>query len=490
MARLRGSRRPRWRPEPGDTVDAARLRAEITGHEAAAGGVLRFEGLRVRGSLDLSRRRVDAGLELVDCVFEEPVRCAELTVASLDLTGSTLPALHAARLAVDGDLRLSGARLGGGTPVPRPLAGPPAAGDGPRVPRRLPEDATSAALELADAAIDGNLFAEQLTVADAAPWSVLAPRLNVSGSVHARGLTASGALYLRDARITHALNLNGADVGGLDGTGLACGRGLYADWGFRSAGQVLLRAAVIDGVVTFHDSVIGAPAGALLLSRLRVPRLRLDLREAPAGDVVLQDAAVDVLVDSAATWPAPGRLNLQGFTYKRLETAGPATGADVRARVDWLTRDPNAGAGSFEQLATSYEGAGDERSARTVRHARERHVRRLDRLSGRAWGLLQDLLFGYGYAPRRALVWLLCLAAAGSLWFANHEPRAVGGSGQRAWDPVLYSVDLLIPVASLGYRGSWDPQGVGKAVAVFLVVSGWTLATAVLAGARRVIGRG
>lgn len=135
----------------------------------------------------------------------------------------------------------------------------------------------------------------------------------MSGSVHARGLVASGALYLRDAQIAYALNLNGADVGGLDGTGIACGRGLYADWGFRSTGQVLLRAAAIEGVVTFHDSVIGGPTGALLLSRLRVPRLRLDLREPPAGAVVLQDAAVDVLVDSAATWPAPGRLNLEGF---------------------------------------------------------------------------------------------------------------------------------------------------------------------------------
>ncbi|MFD3562832.1 hypothetical protein ACFWVU_24625 [Streptomyces sp. NPDC058686] len=490
MARLRGSRRPRWRPAPGDTVDAARLREEITGHEDGTGGPLRYEGLRVRGRLDLSRCRVDTVLELVDCVFDEPPRFTELTVSALDLSGSKMPALHANRITVDGDLRLSGATLGSGTPVPRPLTGPPAAGDGPRVPRRLPEDSTSAVLELADAAIDGNLVVEQLTVADAGPWSLLAPRLNVSGSVHARGLTASGALYLRDASIAYALNLNGADVGGLDGTGLACGRGLYADWGFRSAGQVLLRAAVIEGVATFHDSVIGAPAGALLLSRLRVPRLRLDLREPPAGAVVLQDAAVDVLVDSAATWPAAGRLNLEGFTYKRLETAGPPESADVRARIGWLTRDPNAGAGSFEQLATSYESAGDERSARTVRHARERHVRRLDRLSGRVWGLLQDLLFGYGYAPRRALLWLLSLAAAGSLWFAYHEPRAVGGSGQRAWDPVLYSVDLLIPVASLGYRGSWDPQGAGKAVAVLLVASGWTLATAVLAGARRIIGRG
>jgi hypothetical protein len=239
-------------------------------------------------------------------------------------------------------------------------------------------------------------------------------------------------------------------------------------------------------VVTFHDSVLAEPAGSLLLSRVRVPRLRLDLREPPAGPVILQDAAVDVLVDSEDTWPDRGALSLEGFTYKRLETAEPVA---VRTRIGWLTRDQRAGAGAFEQLATSYETIGDERAARTVRHARERHLRRHDRLSGRIWGVVQDVLFGYGYAPRRALVWLLLLAAAGSLWFWNHPPPAAGGDTRRHWDPVLYSLDLLVPVASLGYRGGWDPTGVDKAVAVFLVVSGWTLVTAVIAGARRVLGR-
>jgi hypothetical protein len=88
------------------------------------------------------------------------------------------------------------------------------------------------------------------------------------------------------------------------------------------------------------------------------------------------------------------------------------------------------------------------------------------------------------------LLWLLLLAAAGSLWFWNHPPGPAGPDARRAWDPVLYSFGLLVPVASLGYRGAWDPTGFGKAVAVFLTVSGWILATAVVAGARRILGRG
>jgi hypothetical protein len=486
MARRRGIRRSGRLPVRGATVDASRLREAINGHTAEHGEPLRFEGLRVRGPLDLSRCRLDGGLALVDCAFDTAVQLTELSVRTLDLSGCSMPALYGDRMAVDGELLLTRARLGNGATQPRPLLDPAAANPGVRGPRRAREGVTAGVLQLADARITGNLNLEDLDVADSDAWSLFAPRLDIGGSLHARGLRTTGALYLRHARVTHAVSLNGAAVGGLDATGLGCGAGLYADWGFRSSGQVLLRAADVGGVVTFHDSVLAEPAGSLLLSRLRVPRLRLDLRQPPAGPVVLQDATVDVLVDSEDTWPAAGDLAIEGFSYKRLESPRPV---DVRSRLAWLARDARLGAGPFEQLALSYESVGDERAARTVRHARERHLRRHDRLTGRVWGLIQDALFGYGYAPRRAMTWLLSLAAAGSLWFAHHPPRPVGGDTQRAWDPVLYSLDLIVPIASLGYRGAWDPEGADKAVAVFLVVSGWTLATAVIAGARRVIGR-
>ncbi|GAA1422148.1 oxidoreductase [Streptomyces thermospinosisporus] len=486
MARLGGSRRTRRALRSGE-IDAGTLCDLITERGTDDGQpVQRYEGLRITGALRLDRRRIATALSLVNCVFEEPVDLTGLTVPSLDLSGSTLPGLRADRLTVDGELRLAGTRVGDGTGDPRPMADPTDSRTGRRAPRRLYEDSATAAVRLTDAHIAGNLVVEGLTVADDSPWSLLAPRLTVEGSLHGRGLMANGALYLRDARVTHAVNLHAADVGGIDATGIVC-TGFYADWGFRSTGQVLLRAAEVAGVVTFHDAVLAAPAGSLLCGRLRVPRLRLDLREPPAGKVVLQDAAVDVLVDSEATWPAPGALSLEGFTYQRLETERPV---GLRARVAWLTRDPRAGARAFEQLARSYESGGDERSARAVRHAKERHLSRNDRLTGRIWGLVQDVLFGYGYAPRRALLWLLSLVALGSAWFASHPPRPVGGDSRRAWDPVLYSLDLLIPVASLGHRGAWDPTGPSKAVALLLVVSGWVLATAVIAGARRVLGRG
>ncbi|MHB9848085.1 hypothetical protein ACSYGO_02450 [Streptomyces krungchingensis] len=470
----------------GRPIGASRLEAAVVGHDPAS-GPFRLRGARVVGPVDLTHRQLAFALEFVECRFTDSLDLRGLSAGSLDLGASHLPALVADGLAVEGDVRLAGCRIGAepGSPVPLGAEARPVR-DGVRAPRRVAEASAEAPLRLADARIAGNLVAEELALFSTGPWSCFAPRLRVDGAVQGQALTATGALYLRDARVGHALGLNGARVGGLDATGLACGRGFYADWGFHTSGQVLLRGATVESVVTFHDATLAGPHAGLVLGRLTTPRLRLDLRGAPEGRIVLRDAHVGALVDDPSAWPRAGNLDIEGLVYKRLGSTSPL---DVKGRLGWLALDQEAGVSVFEQLALSYQSSGDERAARTVRHARERHLRRGDRLTGRIWGTVQDVLFGYGYAPRRALLWLLALVAAGSSWFSVRTPAPVGGSGQRAFDPVLYCVDLLVPVVSLGYRSAFDPAGWDKAVAVFLIVSGWLLATAVISGASRALGR-
>jgi hypothetical protein len=249
---------------------------------------------------------------------------------------------------------------------------------------------------------------------------------------------------------------------------------------------VRLRGATVGSVVTFHDAVLTAPAGAAVLTRLSTPRLRVDFRTNSAGALILRDARIGSYVDSPGSWPTAGGLDVEGLTYDRL---GSTEHVGVKERLQWLARDGAATGGSFEQLALSYQRAGDERSARIVRHARERRMRRSEHLPGRVWGALQDVLFGYGYAPGRALVWLVLLVGAGAGWFATHVPEPVRGGSRRGWDPLLYTLDLIVPVAGLGQRAAWDPTGADKAVAVLLILAGWLLATAVVAGARRALSR-
>lgn len=196
MARRRGSWRTRRPAGLSGTVEAATLHAAITAHRPGGGPAPRYEGLHVTGTLDLSHCRLDTALALVDCVFEEPVDLTQLALSALDLSGSVLPALHADRVVVEGEVRLTGTRLGDAGEERIPLLDPATDPDGVRVPRRIQEGATAGVLRLADARIGGNLVAEELTVTGTAAWSLLAPRLTVGGSVHARGLKASGALYL------------------------------------------------------------------------------------------------------------------------------------------------------------------------------------------------------------------------------------------------------------------------------------------------------
>ncbi|GGL64701.1 oxidoreductase [Streptomyces fumigatiscleroticus] len=469
----------------GREIDGARLAAYLR-RAASRAGHVRIEGARCRGPVDLRKARLEAHLELVDCHFHDELLLADAVVDSLDLTGSRLAALHADGVRVGGDLVLRGTRIGPVPAAPVPLSDPGTDGDRVTVPRRVPEDAAGAPLGLVAARIDGGLVLERAELGGTGTWALFAPRVTVGDSLRAGGLRSRGALYLRDARISHSLLLDRASVGAVDATGLRCDGGFYADWGFSCAGPVRLRGAEVGRVVTFHDALLAPPAGAAVLTRLRTPRLRVDFRARPAGALVLRDARIGSYVDSPAGWPAPGALDVEGLTYDRLGSTAPV---GVRERLAWLARDAGAGAGSFEQLALSYQRAGDERSARLVRHARERRMRRSERLPGRVWGAVQNVLFGYGYAPGRALAWLLALVAAGSAWFAAHPPAPAGGGPRRSWDPVLYTLDLIVPVAGLGQRTAWDPAGAGRAVAVLLILAGWLLATAVVAGASRALSR-
>ncbi|MFJ5272832.1 hypothetical protein [Streptomyces sp. NPDC088358] len=478
---VRGLRRDIAR---GREIDGVRFAAYVLRAAARTQRVL-IAGARCTGTVDLRQAVLDAHLEFVNCVFDGEIRLSGAVVNSLDLSGSRVTTLLADGLRVRGDLVLREARIGTAT------AAAPFVDfrtDGDRVPaaRRVSEELTTAPLRLVAAHVDGALVLERTVLGGPGPWALFAPRMTVGDSLRASGMESSGGLYLRDGQVSHSLLFEGASVTAIDATGLRCDGGFYADWGFSCSGPVRLRSAEVAGIVTFHDAVLGAPAGAAILTRLRTARLRVDFRTNPAGAVVLRDARIGSYVDAPGSWPAEGALDVEGLTYDRLGSVEPV---GVKERLAWLARDGAATAGSFEQLALSYQRTGDERSARVVRRARERRTRRSERLPARAWGAVQDALFGYGYAPGRALVWLIVLVGAGSAWFATHAPPPVKGGTQRNWDPVLYTLDLIVPVAGLGQRTAWDPAGVDKVVAVLLILAGWLLATSVVAGASRLLSR-
>ncbi|HET6290675.1 MAG TPA: hypothetical protein VFG15_28510 [Amycolatopsis sp.] len=76
------------------------------------------------------------------------------------------------------------------------------------------------------------------------------------------------------------------------------------------------------------------------------------------------------------------------------------------------------------------------------------------------------------------------MVGTGGWWFSGHPVRPLKQN-----EHPTYALDLVVPVVDLGQEKAWDPVGTDKMVAMALVVAGWLLATAVVAGARRLLSR-
>jgi hypothetical protein len=121
--------------------------------------------------------------------------------------------------------------------------------------------------------------------------------------------------------------------------------------------------------------------------------------------------------------------------------------------------------------------------------AKQRKRRTTLPLYARFWGLLQDWTVGYGYRPARAGFWLLTLLVAGATVFAVHHPPAVEKGKGPAFNAVMYTLDLLLPLIDFGQEKAFQPSGGGQWVAYGLIVAGWVLATTIAAGITRALSR-
>ncbi|GIE92091.1 hypothetical protein [Actinoplanes regularis] len=75
------------------------------------------------------------------------------------------------------------------------------------------------------------------------------------------------------------------------------------------------------------------------------------------------------------------------------------------------------------------------------------------------------------------------MIAASTAWFGPLQPVKLGEAP--TWDRFLYSLDLLVPLVSIGHDQAWDPVGADKAVTVAVMAAGWILAATVIAGVSR-----
>jgi hypothetical protein len=438
------------------------LGAHISGHLICSGATL---ASRERPALNGTRITVDQSM-ICNARFtafgEVCLRGAHI-LGDLDFSGANLVnpdgrALSAGRLAVDQDL----------------ICGPGFTARGE--------------ILLIGAHIGGDLDMGGAALANANGPAVYANRLSVGQSMFCRaGFSASGEVRLLGASVGGRLSFATASLANPGGIALQAERltvaqDIFFTEGMTAAGEIRLPGARVGGNADFTGcKTPGSGSGiSLILTELQAASLILRPQAAPE-EADLTGAAVGRLADEPASWPS--QLRLRGFTYAALDEKEKVS---VRERLGWLTRDRDGYSPQpYEQLAAVYRREGREQDAREVAIARQRVRRRTLALPGRLWSLLLDVAIGYGYRTWLAGVWLLGWWAVGTLVFAAAYPHhlipAAPNAPHPAFQPVIYALDVLLPVVDLNQQEFWIPQGLARWFAWASILAGWLLATAIVA---------
>lgn len=457
-----------WGPER--SVRAEVVRAVLLGGPRRDGEIaaLRMTGARITGQLNLRYASADCPILLGDCSFDEVPNLYGAQFRQLNLGGSALPGLIASTVRIDGVLRLTGCRVRG-------------------------------AVRLAGARISGALFLDRAEITDArdgAPDTTVEPeallQLNhvaVGDDLWAPGLRVDGLLRLAGATVTGTVNLDDTVLTApgrtaLDAETLSVGTDLRA-MRMRVEGRVDLRGARIPGQLNLAYARLSQPGGvALRASSCVVGELWLREAAPVEGAVNLRRSQMELLHVAPEVWPASVRLD--GLTYGTLAPHEPAG-----RRLAVLERDGDGYVPyAYEQLTASYRRIGDDAAARTVLLAKQRRQRRGLPWYARLWGHVQDLTVGYGFRPMRAVSWMLSLLLVASAAYATHRPRALKADESPDFNPVFYSLDLLLPIIDFGQERAYTPEGDWhQGLAYVLIITGWILATTVIAGVTRAISR-
>lgn len=397
----------------------------------------------------------------------------------------------------------------------------------------------SGQLRLADVRVGGNLLARHVVLHHPGRDVFSARRSRVSGNVEMsysrmtgtlqlQGMQVGGNLELYDSQITepaerrtrsYSVDMRSAGIG----RDMLCSR--YGAEGFLAAGGVNLEGAVVARRINFSGARLASLPELAEVPGER-PRLRgialdasdvvadeliLTPAEAPEGRVILRRSRCATLDDNPQLWAATCGVQLEDFRYDALRKPIPLDAdGEVDLRIERLrTAMRGYRPGPYDQLAAMLRASGNEEHASTVLIRKQQYRYEALGLGAQMlrpgitlWSWMQRAMVGYGYRPMRALSWLFALLVAGSVWFglgASVCPDDIVQIAARCpvnkddvgleWNPVLYTVDLLVPIVDFGNKNRWFMSGADKWVATAFTAMGWVLATTVAAGVTRTLRR-
>lgn len=443
------------------TVRARVLRALLIKAPQAEGEIaaLKITGARITGVLDLKHATIDAAIRLNHCGFDDVPDLYGAQLRELDLSKSVLPGLTAETLRVEGALRMTGCRMRGpvrfgGAQISRALFMEQAEFTAP--------DDSEPVLQLNQAVIGADLWA---------------PEMRANGQVRLTGASIAGRINVQDAE----LNQPGGTA--LDAQNLTVGAHVRARR-VRTQGGVELRGSRISGRLDLLHAHLSRPGGtALRASSCVIGELWLLGGDRIEGALNLRRSRIEIM--NVEPKVLPDQVFISNLTYTVLTPHEPA-----ERRLPMLERDGDRYEPySYEQLTAAYRHVGDDDAARLVQLAKQRRRRTALTWYGRLWGYLQDGVVGYGFRPLRAAVWLLSLMAVGSIAYGlDHPSPAKAGEGP-AFNAVFYTLDLLLPIISFGQESAFAPVGWHQWLSYTLIITGWILATTIVAGVTRTVNR-
>jgi hypothetical protein len=372
-------------------------------------------------------------------------------------------------------------------------------------------------VRLVDAVIASTLELRGAKLINAGRAALRLDRAEISSSLYCdNGFTAAGEVWAIGAHVKGSVYLNNSELGtpppasggrAPGGVALRLVRtkidGDFGCWeGFIGHGLIDLARSSVTGEFRLVTSGLEGYPKAADLTNCQFASVTL-IGDPPAGFLDLAKAKADFFKDSAAYWQS-GSIVLDEFEYHSIDM----TWVTVKQREQWLTRAMEASRRKlggdrdgylpqpYEQLAAVYRRAGDDQAARRIQLAK---YRRHDRVTSwrrwhvKLWNLVQDGVIGYGYAPMRALAWLVGLFVLGVLLFRYGATPYSVASGHRSFtlsNSVGYTLDLLLPASALQERQVWQSSsGLGEVAASGLVVFGWLLTATVFTAAARVLQR-
>jgi hypothetical protein len=297
------------------------------------------------------------------------------------------------------------------------------------------------------------------------------------------GFVATGQVRLPGVHIGGVLACTGGQFSNPGGTalnadGLTVDQDMFCREGFSASGEVNLDGAHIGGQLDCTGGHFSNPDGSALNLEGATVSGPLFMESAVVqGSLNLIAAKASSYYDNQATWPQT--LRLDGFVYDAIE------GASAKERLKWLRRNETGYSPQiYEQLAAVYRRSGHDEDARRILIAKQRRRSAQGNLAGKLGGFLLDWTVGYGYRTWLAALWLVGLLALGTYLFGYAYRGDLTPASKTnvppPFQPFLYTLDLLLPVASLHQRDGWVAHGAAQWLSAGFIVMGWILATAVV----------